>query len=715
MKRLLSILALVFLLVLDGFAQGNPNPPVTASRYGQTLIRLNTIQAMRDYLSITNGGGGGGGGIVSNAYALTWNLDTRYTNTTDKTVFISEVFHLLSVVGGQLAQVSLYVDANRDGTYDSTANRVLNEGEASSAPKDGYIASWVPSGGIFLFTNLTSGGGSTASVVNGSGIAAYFSTNSTGGSGGVDAPTVAAIISTNNAGSSTISSNSGNYFQDNALRTFRTFAAARAANSNAQFTVTIFSDSYGAQYAWTTNVYRTMKQLYGDAGIGFIYARNGAYNEQMVGLSSPGNVTPNDDANRPLFSFVLLTNSTAALQWTGLNFKTANFYYMRTTNGGTFAIYTNGVLYATVSGNSATTNFMAVTNIIHPLQTTCSLSISNLTSTNYFLGAQLNTTNAGIRFFNHSHSSAASWSLATNNILGFTYALETVLSNELPNLIFVDMSRNDILNGGASGVAGLATNLYTIYTRAKSVQPLQEFLFVASPWMSNDLNAATSDQAGAVIRSFAISNNVGYLDLLSKLPTLTNSAFPYSSTHVDMYHPNYGLYQAYANEVTRFFTGMEWQHALRASRPVWSYEVNYKAHYFDTGFVPLDHNTLTPKSIRNGAYAESGASAIIIVSVPTGLGFQGLATTFDLEGAPGATNMFFRIQTAAGNYANEPSVNTTFGGVTNLMWKSVTVTNYFDGADEGSRQLYIRFLRDDGGANLTNRLYVNRIRLNSIP
>ena len=142
MKRLLQILILVLVLVLDCFAQGNPNPPLSASQYGRALIRKPSIQAMRDYLSITNGGGGGlssnevyqivvtygggtnGGGVYSNTTA-TLTVGTWATNTTAYSVWVIQSV-ILTGGAAMNAQARLDVDSDLDGTADWDRRVVLN-------------------------------------------------------------------------------------------------------------------------------------------------------------------------------------------------------------------------------------------------------------------------------------------------------------------------------------------------------------------------------------------------------------------------------------------------------------------------------------------------------------------------------------------------------------------------------------------------------------
>lgn len=128
----------------------------------------------------------GGGGVISNKAAHTFSLNTRYTNSTAYYVWVQQSFHLWgSVTSGNVGRVGLYVDADANGSYDSVSNYVAQEGNTSTAPADWTLGGIVAPGGWFLYTNLSSGG--TASAYPGGGSLAYFSTNSTGSSGGLSA------------------------------------------------------------------------------------------------------------------------------------------------------------------------------------------------------------------------------------------------------------------------------------------------------------------------------------------------------------------------------------------------------------------------------------------------------------------------------------------------------------------------------------------------
>lgn len=184
MKYLVAIAACLS-LACHSFGQRDPNPSVPTSSYGRALIRKSSIQAMRDYLSITNGGGGGGtngggGGVISNAYFSASSSGAIYTNAGSNFVFASVQLYQSAPVLSASALMRFYVDTNHDGTLDP-----IRQYWWSSNMSDVHFDSQalVAPGASFQWSNAIGNGAVKDLRVQ----LSYVSTNqpgTTGGSGG---------------------------------------------------------------------------------------------------------------------------------------------------------------------------------------------------------------------------------------------------------------------------------------------------------------------------------------------------------------------------------------------------------------------------------------------------------------------------------------------------------------------------------------------------
>jgi hypothetical protein len=498
------------------------------------------------------------------------------------------------------------------------------------------------------------------------------------------------------------------------LKNWRAFKAQREAGSNATIVITTIGASYMQQNFFLGPLFNTAKQLYGDAGPGFLYPFAGSVNYHAATPIITGTWVGDDHFYLPYFATFTSSETNAAVSWTNQYFSTAVLYYFAKTNGGTFTVSTNGSVMRTISSVGAA-NGLSWTNLAVPIGTN-TLTVTNLTGTNVLIGVDLKTGNPGVRAYRHEHSGHSAWEDRTNNLIGDTNVFQKVLTNENPGLVLMALGAGDLLTFGLDGVAGLFTNLSAVVGYVKAAVPFADVVLMSEPSMSNVYNAALVKNLEPIVRAVAMSNSCGYIDTFDGLLTLENPYFSYTNLHIDDLHYNAAGHRQILNLFSERLFGGTIEQALAAARPAWLYEVNWKAHFYGIDFHPLDENTLSPLGLRNSAYVETGTSPSIIVSVPSGQGWSNIVLTVDLEGYTGQTNATMSVQFAADSWlpASCAIVNyVDVTGLTNRIQKSVSGTNSFC-YDSGPRELYIRFLDLTHGGAVTNRVYVSRIRLKSL-
>ena len=195
--KYLATIAAVLCLACHALGQRDPNPSVPTSSYGRALIKKPSIQAMRDYLSITNGGGlssnevyqivmlygggtNGGGGVVSNGTA-TLVISTWYTNTSANSLWVIAAVNLQ---GGAAINAQCRVDVDfspPDGTADWWRRVVFNAAATGDVFTDvKEISVVVPPGAAFQFLDDSTSG--SVVVDNVSQLIYLGGTNSGGGS-----------------------------------------------------------------------------------------------------------------------------------------------------------------------------------------------------------------------------------------------------------------------------------------------------------------------------------------------------------------------------------------------------------------------------------------------------------------------------------------------------------------------------------------------------
>ena len=319
-------------------------------------------------------------------------------------------------------------------------------------------------------------------------------------------------------------------------------SAAIDAKSNYQASITVLSDSYASIGGWTQPLTDALQLRYGNAGMGFLMCNN------VTGVYGPPNLNPdwsalpsipiganwtmNNAFDVPLFATAVTSNANSI--WFTNTFQSATniFYYYTTPWGGNFTVTTNGVAVKTISGFSAGATNLAWTNI-NLTQDYYSLGFSNVAGTNFFVGIDSRTTNAGVRFYNHGHSGSAAISWTTNT------ALTTVLSNESPTLVIVDLGRNDQLRYGnaASIYNNLSNNLSQVIATAKSVTTNltlpSDYALFSSPDMTNDVYpTVTSASLLCHWSCAASSNSTAYVDLYNAMPSQDRKNTRLNSSHV---------------------------------------------------------------------------------------------------------------------------------------------------------------------------------------
>jgi hypothetical protein len=175
MKKLLSTL-LVFVAAISAQAQPfNSRPgPVIISQPGSGSGTVSS----NDVWEIVQSIGVGGGAAVSNAYNLTFAINTRYTNNTIHMAVFQPVFSTSAGLNN-FAIMESKLDTDADGDYDYVKPYYQLGTSSALAFTNSFDISVAP-GAVVMFTNVA------GIVATAFGSISYYSTNSGGGGGAGD-------------------------------------------------------------------------------------------------------------------------------------------------------------------------------------------------------------------------------------------------------------------------------------------------------------------------------------------------------------------------------------------------------------------------------------------------------------------------------------------------------------------------------------------------